>query len=476
MNRTISLLLLLLLAGCANVPQDAGFSDVQKHVRERVGERVEWRRGSEDDAAVAARMTALLQVPLNVDAAVQVALLNNRLLQAEYEELGVAQADLVQAGLLRNPSFGWSRQEGGSITKTNWGLELDFLGLLLAAPRQRFENIRFEHAKLRVSQAVLRHALETRKAWYEALAAEQGAGFMAQVAELAVAEEDLGERQHKAGNLGRRDALRQKAFAAETTIALARARETAYAARERLNRLMGVWGANADWKLPARLPELPTAAPVFEDIESYGLRQRLDVQMAQKEAEALAAGLKLTRGTRFINVFDLGVETEKSTGEKRITGPAMTLELPIFDQGQARISKQEAQYRQSEARLYALAVEARSEMRESYQRSVTAYAMAKQQRDVLVPLRRQIVEQSTLHYNGMLIGVYELLADARAQIDVVQGHIASTRDFWVALADLQMVLGGKLPAPVTPASGTLPATTASPADAPVGHQHRDEKP
>lgn len=476
MNRTISLLLLLLLAGCVNVPQDAGFADVQKRVWERVGERVEWRRGGEDDTAVAARMTALLQVPLSVDAAVQVALLNNRLLQAEYEELGVAQADLVQAGLLRNPSFGWSRQEGGSIAKTNWGLELDFLGLLLAAPKQRFEGIRFEHAKLRVSQAVLRHALETRKAWYEALAAEQSAGFMAQVAELAVAEEALGERQRKAGNLSRRDALRQSAFAAETTVALARERETAYAARERLNRLMGVWGANADWKLPVRLPELPTAAPVFEGIESYGLRQRLDVQMAQKEAEALAAGLKLTRSTRFINVFDLGVETEKSTGEKRITGPALKLELPVFDQEQARISKQEAQYRQSEARLYALAVEARSEMRESYQRSVTAYAMAKQQRDVLVPLRRQIVEQSTLHYNGMLIGVYELLADARAQIDVVQDHIASTRDFWLALADLQMALGGKLPVPVTPASGTPPTTMASPADAPVRHQHQDEKP
>lgn len=468
MKRTTSLLLLVLLAGCATVPRDAGFADVQQRVQERLGERVEWQRGGEEDAAVASRIATLLQAPLSVDAAVQVALLNNRGLQAEYEELGVAQADLVQAGLLRNPAFSWSRQEGGGITKTKWGLELDFLGLLLAAPKQRLENIRFEHTRLRVAQAVLRHALDTRKAWYAALAAEQSVGFMTQVADLAGAEVELGERQRKAGNLSRRDALRQQAFAAETAAALARARETAFAARERLNRLMGVWGDDAGWKLPARLPELPAAAPAFDSLEAYGLRQRLDVQMAQKEAEALAAGLHLTRNTRFINVFDLGVETEKSTGEKRITGPTLRLELPIFDQGQARISKQEAQYRQSEARLYALAVDARSEMREGYQRAVTAYAMAKQQRDVLVPLRRQIVEQSTLHYNGMLIGAYELLADARAQIDAVQGHIAATRDFWMALAELQMAVGGRLPSAVEAAPDAVPATATGPGP---DHQH-----
>lgn len=305
--------------------------------------------------------------------------------------------------------------------------------------------MRFEHARLRVSQAVLKHATETRKAWYEAVASEQDARFMAKVADLASAEGELAERQRKAGNLSRRDALRQQAFSEETAIALASARQQAYLARERLNRLMGLWGGDTGWTLPERLPELPGMQPAFDHIEAYGLRQRLDVQMAQKETEALAAGLGLTRNTRFINVFDLGVETEKSTGERRITGPTLRLELPIFDQGQARISRQEAQYRQSEARLYAAAVDARSEMREAWQRTVTAYLAAQRVRDRLLPMRRQLVEQSTLHYNGMLIGVYELLADAREQVAAVQGHIAATRDFWLALADLQLAVGGRLP-------------------------------
>lgn len=450
MNHTIKLtalaLIPLALAGCASIPKDAGFADVRQQVADRLGERVEWRRGGAEDKAVDEQVQAVLQQPLGMDAAVRVALLNNRQLQAEYEDLGVAQAELVQAGLLKNPVFGWSRQEGGDIAKTTWGVELDFLSLLLVLPQKKIENVRFEHTKLRVAQAVLRHAMETRRVWAEMLAAEQGAGFMRQVTDLAVAEAELGERQHKAGNLNRRDMLRQQAFAAESAASLARFREMAFAARERLNRLMGLWGKDTGWKVLARLPELPASPPVFGGIEAYGIKQRLDVQMAQKEAEAMAAGLGLTRSTRFINVFDLGVETEKTTGEQRITGPTLRLELPIFDQGQARVSKQEALYRQSEARLYALAVDARSEIRESAQRTATAYAAARHQRDVLVPLRRSIVRESTLHYNGMLIGVYELMADARAQIDAVRDHIAATRDFWMAMANLQMALGGGLPA------------------------------
>lgn len=438
-------LLLLLLVGCASTPRDAGFADVRQSAEEKLGQRVEWRQGNAEDAAIDAEVKAVLRAPLTADAAVRVALLNNRRLQAEYEELGVAQADLVQAGLLRNPTFGWSREKGGDITQTTWGVEFDFLGLLLRSPQKKLESMRFEHTRLRVSQVVLKHALETRKAWFDAATAKQDADFMEKVADLASAEGELAERQRKAGNLSRRDTLRQQAFAEETAAQLARSRETAFIARERLNRLMGVWGEDAGWKLPARLPELPAAPPAFDNIEAYGLKQRLDVRMAQKEAEAMAAGLGLTRSTRFINVFDLGVETEKATGERRITGPTLKLELPIFDQGQARVSRQEAVYRQSEARLYALAVDARSEMREAYQRTATAYAAARHARDRLVPLRRQIVEESTLHYNGMLIGVYELLADAREQVAAVQNHIAATRDFWTALADLQMAVGGKLP-------------------------------
>lgn len=475
MKRTTSLLWLALLAGCASVPGDAGLAEVSQQVSERLDQTVVWRRGAAEDAEIQRHVREILAQPLTADSAVQVALLENRALQAEYEELGVAQADVVQAGLLKNPTLGWSRQQGGDIAKTVWGIELDILGVLLAAPQKRIEGLRFEHARLRVAQAVLRHATETRKAWAEALAAEQEAQFFRQASDLAGAETELGERQRKAGNLSRRDALRQQAFAAEVALEAARAEDTAHAAREKLNRLMGVWGESTGWKLPQRLPDIPARLPDYGNLEAYGIAQRLDVRLAQKETEAFAAALGVTRSTRFINVFDLGVETEKNTGERRITGPTLKLELPIFDQGQARLSRQEALYRQSEMRLYDTAVTARSEIREAWQRLATAYGAARQARDVLLPLRRQIVDESMLYYNGMLIGVYELLADAREQVGAVRMHIDALRDYWAALADLQMAAGGRLPG--SPAPGSR-GTSASPVPPTVdshdtGQQHEE---
>ena len=263
------------------------------------------------------------------------------------------------------------------------------------------------------------------------------------MAELTGAEAQLAERQRRAGNLSRRDAMRQQAFNLETDAALEQARSEAAMARERLARLMGV--DNPQWRLPEQLPAVPPALPVTGDLETEGLSQRLDVAMARKEVEVLAKALQLTRDTRLVNVLDLGVETEKGSGERRITGPTLSLELPLFDQGQARVAAQAARYRQGEARLAALTTEARSQMREARQRLETAYSQSRRYQDHLVPLRRSIVEQSTLHYNGMLIGVYELLADAREQIRAVQGHIDATRDFWIAVADLQLAVGGRLP-------------------------------
>lgn len=433
------------------MPRDAGFAEVRQQVGDRLDHSVEWRRSASVDAEAERHMAEILAQPLTADGAVKVALLENRALQAEFEELGIAQADVIQAGLLRNPTFGWSRLEGGGVVKTTWGVEVDFLGLLLVVPKKRIEDIRFEHAKLRVTNAVLRHAAETRKAWAEALAAEQTAGFLEQAGELAGAEAELGNRQRKAGNLSLRDALRQQAFAAEVKLESARAGANAFAAREKLNRLMGLMDDNPAWKLPSRLPEIPVSTPQYDNLEAFGIAQRMDVRLAQKEAEAFAAALGLTRNSRFINVFDLGVETEKNTGEKRITGPTLKLELPIFDQGQARLARQEALYRQSEMRLYETAVNARSEIREARKRMTIAHRTATHAKEVLLPLRKQIVEQSQLFHNGMLIGVYELLADAHEQVGAVRIHIEAVRDYLTAQADLQMAVGGRLPDAEQPA-------------------------
>lgn len=435
-----------LLAGCSGIPDKANsFAGVDAALAQRLEQKVIWRSNNQQDTEADTQIQALLAQPLDADAAVQIALLNHRNLQAEYEALGVAQADLVQAGLLRNPVLSLSRLEGGGLTKRMLGVELDFLSLLLAAPQQRLQSLQLEHTKLRVAQAVLRHAAETRKAWVEAMAAQQKLKFVEQVDTLIQAETELGNRQYSAGNLSRRDSLRQQAFSAESALTLAQAKTSTQTTRENLKRWMGLTSAQDHWQLAPRLADPPTALPQREALLASGMQQRLDLQIAQKEQDVYDSALTLTRDTRFINVLDAGVERESSSGEPGMTGPTLSLELPIFDQGQARVGKLEALLRQSQGRKMALTNEISTEISTAWLRAETARQSVQHTHDVLMPLRRQIQHQSLLHYNGMLIGMNELLADARERISAMLGFIDASREYWLAEAELQLAVGGRLP-------------------------------
>ncbi len=208
---------------------------------------------------------------------------------------------------------------------------------------------------------------------------------------------------------------------------------------------MGLWGDDIGFKLPDRLPDLPKAARDISDIESQALRQRLDVQGAMKEADSIASSLGLTRATGFISVLELGYLRNSASGLPRQTGYEIEIRLPIFDWGSARVARAEYTYMQAVNRAADSAVRARSEVREAYGAYRTAYDLAKHYREEIVPLRKRISDENVLRYNGMLISVFELLADARQQIASVNAYIEALRDFWVAEANLDLALTGKSP-------------------------------
>jgi len=195
--------------------------------------------------------------------------------------------------------------------------------------------------------------------------------------------------------------------------------------------------------LPDRLPELPKAAREGDDLEAQAIAQRLDVQAARRNAESLAQSLGLTKVTRFVDLLDVGLLSNSETGRPRQRGWEIELGLPIFDFGGARVARAERLYMQAVNRTVEAAVEARSEVRETYSSYRTAFDLAKHYRDEIVPLRKRISEEVLLRYNGMLVSVFELLADSREQVAAVNGYIESLRDFWVAEADLQMAMTGK---------------------------------
>jgi outer membrane protein TolC len=443
----------LFLAGCASFSEDGGFGTVQIIAGERLEKEARWVRSEKDANAVRQTVRKLLTAPLTVDSAVQIALLNNRGLQATYAELGIAEADLVQAGRLRNPGFIFERLSRGDVVSIERTFFIDIVGLITMPVRTDLERRRFAIVQQRVAADLLQVAADTRRAYYSAIAAREGVKYMEQVKLAAEAGADLARRMAAAGNFSKLEQTREQLFYAEVTGQLARVKQTALAQRERLTRLMGLWGEDIAFRLPDRLPGLPKAPLAFSDLEARALKQRLDVQAAMKEAEGLAASFGLVKATGFINVLEVGYRRNSDSGEPRQTGYEIELRLPIFDWGDARVARAEYTYMQAVNRAADIAVRARSEVREAYAGTRTAYDLAKHYRDEIVPLRKRISDENLLRYNGMLIGIFELLADARQQVASVNASIEALRDFWVADATLQLALTGKSPGAMAVAGG-----------------------
>jgi outer membrane protein TolC len=433
----------VVLGGCASFGADGGFSVVERTTKERIGKDLHWARGDADLDTIAKRVAELLAKPLTVDDAVQVALLNNRGLQADFQELGVTEAEVVQAGRLPNPGFSFGRSSRGDEREIERGLHFNLARLVAMPLIGRMEARRFEQVKGRVAMNVLSLAADTRKAYFTALAAEETVRYMRQVKQAADASAELARRMEQVGNFNKLQRAREQSFYANAALQLARAEQAQRSTRERLVRLLGVWGTQTAFALPERLPDLPPSPLDLPDVEQVALAQRLDVQGAKQAAEQTASNLGLTKTTRFVNVLELGVMRNSSNEEPTQRGWEIGFELPLFDWGGARVARAEAVYMQTLHRAAETAINARSEVREAYTGYRSAYDIARHHRDEVVPLNQRIAEENVLRYNGMLIGVFELLADARTQIASVNASIEALRDFWIAQADLDMALIGK---------------------------------
>lgn len=464
MMRTTVAIGALALAGCASLSPDGRFSDVEKAVQERTGAETKWLRSDDEASSVRSRVKELLAKPLGPQDAVQIALLNNPGLQAGYAEVGIAEADLVQASRWRGPTFSFARLRRGDEVELERSVFFDVLGLITIPLSVRGQEKRLMSAQNRAAGEALRIALEARKAWFAAVSAQESAKYAEQVKTAAEASAELARRMAAVGNFSKLNQAREQAFYAEATAQLARARQNQLSARERLARLMGLWGDDLAFQLPERLPDLPKTVREAGDLEVQALSQRLDVQGARRDTEALAASLGLTKVTRFVSLLELGVINNSETGLPNKRGWEIELGIPLFDFGQARTARAERLYLQSVNRAAETAIQARSEVRESYGAYRTTFDLARHYRDEVVPIRKRISEEALLRYNGMLMSVFELLADSREQIGAVNAYIETLRDFWLAESDLQMALTGRSPGAMGGAT-----RTSAPAPAAGGH-------
>jgi cobalt-zinc-cadmium efflux system outer membrane protein len=469
------------LAGCATVQKDAGFADVQKLAAERGNFVIVWNRDTADDRAAAARVYALLTAPLTADGAVQVALLNNHYLQATFEDLGIAQADLVQAGLLKNPVFDIGVRfpnRGPSGTYLDIAAAENFLDIALIPARKKLAGGQFEQAKARVSDEVFTLAAQARSAFYACQAAAQMLEFRKMIAEAASASADVAKRMHDAGNVSELDFAGQRAQGTRARVELEDARAEADEARERVNDLMGVWGSETEWTLAGPLAEVPAGEVSVDGLESLALHQRQDLSAARREVLVQARTLGMTADYRYFQEANLGPEFEHETDGQWRIGPTLSVPIPLFDQGQARIARQSALLRQSQERYYALKADIRSQVRAATARLLNARTKAQLYHDEVLPIDEELLHQTQLQYNGMLVGVFQLLQAKSGQIEGTRQYIEALRDYWTARAELERAAGGRLSgsagagsATAATVPATTPATMPATSDAMPGMSH-----
>jgi outer membrane protein TolC len=458
--------LALILSGCQTFSPNGGMELVSAVAGTELKKDMVAVRTAEDAEAARAVVARLLKRPLTAETAVQIALLNNRGLQAAYNELGIAEAVRVGQSLPPNPSFSISRLSGPVETEIDRQIVISILALATLPMRAEIAADRFQQAQLIAALETLRVAAAARRAYYRTVAAREIADFLAQANSAADTAAKLATRLGETGAMNKLDQAREQVFYADLTTQLANARQRASSEREQLVRVLGLWGSDLNFTLLNKLPALPRQPQALPTIEQEAVSRRVDLQIARIELETLAKAYGLTQATRFINVLDAGyadrITKNKETGEKvRDRGFTVSFEVPLFDFGEVRVREAEQIYLQAVNRLAEKAVDVRSQARDAYRTYRSTYDIARHYESEVLPLRKIISDETQLRYNAMQIDVFSLLTEARQRILATIAAIEARRTFYLAQTDLKVaIIGGGPVGTASEGPKTVTATTA----------------
>lgn len=434
----------------AGFAKENAFAPVEKNVRTRTQTEVRWTQDLAAQEQALAQARVLLRKPLTMATAVRVALLGNRELQASFEDIGLSFADVREARLLANPSADLDVKfpdRPPSATMFEWGVAQNFLNLLMIPLRSRVARDQLAATQLRVSDQVVKLVAEVKAAYYQLQGDEALLARLRTMQEGEASSLQLTQKLHAAGNVPDLSLSREQAIYSQGRLDIAKAEAEGRAHREKLNRLLGVWGADTDWRLAGELPRVPETEPALRGLETLAVTNRFDLAAARSSLESTVRGVGLEKTFRYVGALEFGVAGEKDPDGTKLTGPSVRLELPIFNQGQAKIARGEAQLRMAQRKFEGLAIEIRSDVRELRDRLISQRDLALFYRDDLLPTRRRITAQTLAQYNAMLVGAFETFQARRDDVEAERGLIEATRDYWMTRAELERAVGGALDAP-----------------------------
>ena len=448
MSRFIFIILLSsLITGCAQIQPKAGFEEIEQTVSTRLDKQIRWIQNSEEDEAVQDQIQQLLQQDLSADSAVQIALLNNKNLQATYENMGIAQAEVVRAGLLKNPVFSFAARfpnEPPSSANLEFDLIGDFLNLLMLPAKKHFAEQQFERVRLDVADQVLTFATTVKKHFYALQSAQQSVLVLNEITTVSEVSYELAQKFYEAGNIDELQLAREQALYETARLNLAQKELEVAGEREQLEQLLSL-NHDQKWNIPSSLDAVPAESSTIKNLEKLAIDQRLDLQAAGKEVESSAARLGIRRNWRLLAGAEFGISGEREPDGTDTLGPALSVEIPLFDQGQAEVTVADAHLRKSEHKLTSLVLQIRSEVRSAQNRVIAAQQMAHRYQSTIIPLQERIVTLSQQRYNYMLLGAFDLLTARQDEMKIYQDYIHAVRDFWIARSDLERAAGGNLP-------------------------------
>ena len=427
--------------GCQHLSTDSAFADVQTNVSQRLNKEV--RLNSNSGAGCAEPIQGNLSKELSADDAVQIALLNNHGLQAEFEDIGIAQADLMQAGRLQNPRLSANIRPplaSGPSTTASLDLAQRVLDLILLPLRKKVAAAQFEATKARITASVLRLAGQTKRAFYEAQAAEQMLEMRKSVVAATDASAYAAEKLRAAGNITKLDLSRERDQNDQARLDLAQAEATIIDTKERLNELMGLWGAEASaWKIGQHLPDIPANEIDLADFEKRAVEQNVDLEASRRSVEAFSRERGVANISPALSSLELGISAAREDDSIWHVGPSLSVELPIFDQGGAKRAKVQAEIRKALAQHAALAVSIRANVRAATARLTKGREQVIFLRDQVLPRRQEIVDDTQKEFNAMVVGVFQLLQAKRDQIDAGRQYIERLREYWVARSSVELI-------------------------------------
>jgi cobalt-zinc-cadmium efflux system outer membrane protein len=238
------------------------------------------------------------------------------------------------------------------------------------------------------------------------------------------------------------DLANQQVLYEEARVSFSSAVTALATSRERMNALLGVWGENAKWQATERLGD-PDQVPA-QNLEGRAVERSIELATIRQRFTAAAKRANLARAQGLLPELKAGVAFEREAGEWSY-GPIAEIEIPIFYQGQGEVARAEAQMRREQELLAAMGVRVRAALRAVQARASTARERALYLKNVLLPMRQRILEDTQLQFNAMNMSVFQLLLARRDQIEAGRAYVEAQREYWIAAADLEQLLAGRIP-------------------------------